>query len=485
MVSPLDCYQWRCGEPWLWSPDGPLSPQFDGAFAQRYRQLAQRPDRSSPPVIMLAERSPELFLASFLAACAAQCPLFLGNPHWAAGEWDVALSIAQPDLIWRHGRTTSPPKSATARQRIAPDPGWIMVPTGGSSGQLKFAVHTWETLSASVTGFCQHFNLDQINACCTLPVYHVSGLMQFMRCLLSGGQMMIQPWRSLQAAVPFSPDPCFLSLVPAQLQQLLASPAAVAALKRFYAVLLGGAPAWPTLLDQGRSLQIPLAPTYGMTETAAQVATLKPADFLAGQGGCGFPLPHVQIDIVNAQGQLTHGPGHIKITGRSLYLGYYPEAHRPPAVMSDDMGCLDSRGLRILGRHSDKIISGGENIFPAEVEAAIRTAGLVADVAVVGVDDDHWGETPVALYVAGPAETTDSRALSLALTPHLSRYKHPSRWICLPQLPRNAQGKLDRTALRAIAYGISGPGGASSPRDPSSEPPEPPEPASGSGSAQR
>ncbi|MGB3613544.1 MAG: hypothetical protein WBA10_07085, partial [Elainellaceae cyanobacterium] len=179
MVSPLDYYRRRCDEQWLWSHSDSLSPQFDAVFARRYRQLVQH-QQGKLPTIMLAERAPEVFLASFLAACAAQCPVFLANPYWAAEEWNRALTLAQPDMIWRDGTMGSPLETVKADQRNAPEPGWIMIPTGGSSGQLKFAIHTWETLSASVAGFRQYFELDEVNACCTLPVYHVSGLMQFM-----------------------------------------------------------------------------------------------------------------------------------------------------------------------------------------------------------------------------------------------------------------------------------------------------------------
>ncbi|MGF1513705.1 MAG: 2-succinylbenzoate--CoA ligase [Elainellaceae cyanobacterium] len=466
MVSPLESYlesyRQRRGTPWLNSHQ--TTNRFEAAFERRYGQLSQL---SNPPVAMLAERSPALFLASFLAACAAKCPIFLANPGWPTQEWEAAVSLAQPNVIWREGEAILSPERCAPEQGHDADltpPGWIMIPTGGTSGRLKFAIHTWETLSASVWGFCQYFapdaSPDVINACCTLPLYHVSGLMQFMRCWLSGGQMVIQPWRSLTRPLAFAPETYFLSLVPSQLQELLTSPTAIIALKRFRAVLLGGAPAWPSLLDQGRSLGIPLAPTYGMTETASQVATLKPEQFLTGQTGCGLPLPHAKITIGGGNSDALGEPGlqvgPIAIAAQSLYLGYYPHASRSARIETDDLGYLDAEGLHIVGRRSDMIISGGENIFPAEVEAAIRATGLVEDVVVTGAADPRWGETPVALYV--PRRALDARlpeAIRAALSPYLSRYKYPSRWISLSHLPRTPQGKLDRAALRKIA-GVRG-----------------------------
>ncbi len=473
MVSSLESYQQRCGTPWLQvhgavsgHSSGHVSGKFEATFERRYRQLTAE---AVPPAVMLSERRPEVFLASFLAACAAECPLFLANPRWTDSEWRTAIAIAQPTLVWRDGATTSTPqlvpslpsgKRPESAHRPARNRRWIMIPTGGTSGALKFSIHTWETLSASVQGFRQYFDCQTVNACCTLPLYHVSGLMQFMRCWLSGGQLVIRPWRSLTQPAP-APEPFFLSLVPSQLQQLLSSPDAIA-LRRFRAILLGGAPAWPSLLDRGRSLQLPLAPTYGMTETASQVATLKPEDFLAGRTGCGSALPHAQIKIVDAYGSPTEGRGQVAIVAQSLHLGYYPQASYPAQLETDDLGYLEAGVLHLTGRRSDAIISGGENIFPAEVEAAIRATGLVEDVAVIGVEDGHWGETPVALYVpskasspAAPGEAAPSEpnGLETALSQCLSRYKHPSRWIALPELPRSAQGKLDRRALRAIASG--------------------------------
>ncbi|MEO0409770.1 MAG: 2-succinylbenzoate--CoA ligase [Cyanobacteria bacterium P01_A01_bin.135] len=441
MVSPLAAYQ-RCRDTaWLRS-QGDLASPFNAAFERRYHQLTQFPgDR---PAVMLAEREPTLFLASFLAACAANCPIFLANPNWAVAEWQRAMAVG-PDLLWRDGEEFCPDRDPNAPR---PAPGWIMIPTGGSSGQLKFAIHTWDTLSASVQGFREYFGLGAVNACCTLPLYHVSGLMQFLRCLQSGGELALWPWRSLEA-LPFSPEDYFLSLVPSQLQALILQPAALKVLQRFRAVLLGGAPAWPALLAQGRLHQLPLAPTYGMTETASQVATLKPEQFLAGQMGCGQVLPHAQITTVD-EAREPAPQGQLRIAARSLYLGYYPQAAYPNSLLTDDVGQLTHDGLQILGRQSDKIISGGENIFPAEVEAAIRATGLVADVAVIGVAHPHWGETPVALYVP-KAETVTYLAIVALLKPYLARYKCPNRWIALERLPRNPQGKLDRTALRALA----------------------------------
>jgi o-succinylbenzoate---CoA ligase len=146
-----------------------------------------------------------------------------------------------------------------------------------------------------------------------------------------------------------------------------------------------------------------------MTETAAQIATLKPAEFLQGKSGCGQVLPHAILTIVPdsvlPQVSSASSPfGRIAIQAKSLMLGYFPDAAPHfDKLLTDDLGYFDAQGnLQIVGRSSRKIITGGENVFPTEVEAAIRATGLVADVYVVGMPDQIWGEAIVAFCVALP-----------------------------------------------------------------------------------
>ncbi|KGF73938.1 hypothetical protein DO97_06265 [Neosynechococcus sphagnicola sy1] len=162
----------------------------------------------------------------------------------------------------------------------------------------------------------------------------------------------------------------FLSLVPTQLQRLLGHPEGGGWLSRFRTVFLGGAPPWPELLTQARASGIPLALTYGMTETAAQIATLRPQAFLQGQSHCGSVLPHAHVRICDPTGQPLplNQPGTIDIQAPSLALGYYPDApgsgFHGDGFQTDDQGWLDGDGcLHILGRNSSKIITGGVEGF--------------------------------------------------------------------------------------------------------------------------
>jgi o-succinylbenzoate---CoA ligase len=415
------------------------------------------------PRILLCQTDPIEFLAGFMAACMAECPVFLGNPNWSLQEWQQVLALVQPHQVW--GMLPIPFQPPDPNPAEAQEKGWIMIPTGGSSGQIKFAIHTWATLTASVQGFQSFFEVDSINSCCVLPLYHVSGLMQFLRSLLTHGRLYIIPFGNLLSGqsdredhAAFlneqsnKPQDFFLSLVPTQLQRLLQQPDRMTWLQQFPTLLLGGAPPWPLLLDQAKQYRLNLAPTYGMTETASQVATLKPQGFLQGRSDVGCVLPHAHVEICDSVGQPLAAPqtGNIVIIAKSLFQGYYPHHSLEANFRTDDLGYFDPQNyLHISGRSSRKILSGGENIFPEEVEAALYGTGLIEDVYVTGLPDPQWGEAVAALYVPCQAQI-GSQQLNAALEPLLSRYKHPKYWLRASEIPRNAQGKIDQARLQPL-----------------------------------
>lgn len=479
-MEPFTKLKQRASEPWLFGID---QATLVDLTEQRLNQLIPHTTQKLPTVL-LAETDPIRFLAGLIAACTANCPVFLGNPHWAEAEWQKVLELAQPDVIFSDQAT--PLKliqnsTLSPQPPSCPEPGWLMIPTGGSSGQIRFAIHTWETLTAAVQGVQDFFGVDRIHACCVLPLYHVSGFMQFLRSFLTGGTLAVLPFRTLttqlscaeieevqlkhgrksstridqsipggQIPIDWEGRGVFLSLVPTQLQRLLQNSMAIDWLQQFQTIFLGGAPAWTELLTLARSHQLPLAPTYGMTETAAQVVTLKPEQFLQGINNCGQVLPHVTLKIFDGAGlPLQAGQiGTIAVRAKSLMLGYFPNAGYPEEFLTDDLGYFDAQGmLQVVGRNSQKIITGGENVFPTEVEAAIRATGLVSDVCIVGMPDQTWGEAVIAFYVPDSPEVTIS-TLQAALVPQLSSFKHPKQWIAVESLLRNAQGKINLEYLK-------------------------------------
>lgn len=290
--------------------------------------------------------------------------------------------------------------------------------------------------------------------------------MQFMRSLLTGGQLLLLPKQAFARDTSLDPkvaafvDPTsllpqayFFSLVPTQLQRLLQQgDQRLLWLARFRTLLVGGAPAWPTLLKAARRHHLQLALTYGMTETASQVTTLDPEAFLQGQTDFMQVLPHVQIIIADEDHQpLPPGDiGQVGIQSAALFKGYYPQRFTENGLFwTDDLGGMNDGGdLAIVGRLSRKIISGGENIYPEEIENALLNTGMVGDAYVLGLPHTEWGESLAAVVVPEPASFS-LRGLQAVLKEHLSSFKQPQEWIVLPQLPRSLQGKIDKSRLQS------------------------------------
>lgn len=323
--------------------------------------------------------------------------------------------------------------------------GWLCIATGGTGGSLKFARHDEVTLSAAVAGFCAHFGVNQVNAVDVLPPYHVSGLMARVRCAATGGQHIAWDWKQLEAGeVPslHAGRDWMISLVPTQLQRLLTSGAAVDWLRRFRTLFLGGGPTWPDLADAAARAGLPVALSYGMTETAAMVTALRPEEFLSGARSCGAPLPHAQVRL--------NREGVVAIEGASVFRGYWPEIRASREFVTEDLGRFDAAAhLHLLGRRDAVIITGGKKVQPADVEAALRASGEFIDVTVLGVPDPEWGEAVVACYLATGQKPDVTRAVA-RLAPH----ERPKRFVPITEWPRNAQGKINRSALRAAIGSI-------------------------------
>ncbi|MFW6357980.1 MAG: 2-succinylbenzoate--CoA ligase [Chroococcales cyanobacterium] len=409
----------------------------------------------TPPTIFLAEENPFRFLAAFVAAISSNTFLFLCNPFWKQQEWEQVFHLVTPDIVW--GNVPNIKRNSAIATSQLPLENAIMIPTGGSSGKIRFAIHTWQTLTASVNGFCSYFGNSPVNSFCILPLYHVSGLMQFLRSLLTQGRILILSHKDFKSQskslfLDQSFTDFFISLVPTQLQFILEENPTW--LSQFKTVLLGGAPPWKALLESARNYNIRLAPTYGMTETASQVVTLKPNDFLSGNNSNGQLLPHANIKICNNRNEslFVNETGILKVSTKSLCLGYYPDLFTNSSYFqTDDLGFFDQNGyLHIVGRNSRKIITGGENVHPNEVESVILATGLIQDVCVIGLPDTTWGEVITAVYVPH-SDMISISEIKASLENQLSRYKQPKYWIKIESLPRNLQGKVCYNEVEKMA----------------------------------
>lgn len=356
----------------------------------------------------------------------------------ARGEWVFLMDPTWPVPVRNHARRLL---ATLAAARPSVRQGWLGLPTGGTSGVVKFARHDEQTLSAAVKGFCRHFGLRRINAIGVLPAHHVSGLMARVRCAATGGTYVDWPWKALEGGQrpELGGGPWVISLVPTQLKRLLRSRAAVRWLRRFEVVFLGGGPVWPELAEAAARAKLKISLSYGMTETAAMIAALRPREFLAGDRSSGRPLPHARVRIGRG--------GVVRVCGKSLFRGYAGGATRRGDFTTGDLGACDAKGgLQILGRRDAVIITGGKKVHPVRVEAALRATGKFSDVAVIGVPDREWGEVVVACQPAGRG-----RAVRLPPLPDLPAYARPKRLVSISPWPRNAQGKVDRVRLRAAA----------------------------------
>lgn len=381
---------------------------------------------------LVAHADAATFRAEFAHAVAGTGEVFLGNPAWSAAE------RAEFDRL---------PIAPTENTKAQLGLGWLMIPTGGSSGRLKFARHDSYTIAASVRGFTQHFGLTRVNALGLLPLHHVSGFMAWMRCVVTGGEFLPGSWKEIEAGarptLPARDDGWVLSLVPTQLERLLRDPAAAEWLRGFRTVFLGGAPAWPELLERAAASGVPLALSYGMTETAAMIAALRPEEFARGERNSGAVMSHVRV-VLGAESVIC-------VSGRSVFRGYYPNwRHERTMFETADIGRFDAaRRLQVLGRRDAVIISGGEKVQPLEVEAVLKSATGCACVAVIGVADREWGERVVAVFAAEQGfEVARAR---MAAERELPAPMRPKDYVPLAEWPASEAGKLNRPQLRGLA----------------------------------
>jgi o-succinylbenzoate---CoA ligase len=463
----FDCLERRKGEAWLIGCD---REKFDRDIRNKYQQIREISLSSTVTqlkVIIVRERAID-FLVDFLAAIAADCVVFLGDPTWVDREWQEVLDLVRPNLIL--GEKTKILSQYPINTRLLSNS--ICISTGGSSGKIRFAIHTWETLTAAVMGFYYYFDLNHINSFCVLPLHHVSGLMQFLRSFLSGGKFFVYSYNELKLNINklqdlnLNIDDFYISLVPTQLKFILENNPIW--LSQFKTVFVGGAATWKELLISATKYRINLAPTYGMTETAAQIATLKPEYFLSidnikdrentrNNNNCGRILPHAKVEIRGDAGEVleTGRSGIICIESKSLFWGYYDRdaielPERRKTYITDDLGYLDeAEHLYIIGRNSQKIITGGKNVFPAEIEAVILGTGLVKDVCAIGLADEYWGQ--VVTVVCVPNADSNSTEIQTAVRGRLSNYKYPKHWIIVDSLVRDRKGKLNYKTIEKIA----------------------------------
>ncbi len=323
--------------------------------------------------------------------------------------------------------------------------------TGRPKGaQLTFGNHWWN--AAGSTLLLGAHRGDAWLA--VLPFFHVGGLALLWRGVLYAIPVVVHDGFDPEAAnrAVDAGEVTLVSLVAPMLQRMLDARGHRPFPPTLRAVLLGGGPAGRDLLDRCVALGVPVAPTYGLTEAASQVATLPPQEFPRKVGAAGRPLFPVDLRVAAPPGEV----GEILVRGPTVMAGYWnrPEetAHalRGGWLHTGDLGYVDAEGdLFVLDRRDDLIITGGENVYPSEVEAVLRAHPAVADAGVFGMPDALWGQTVAGAVVVRPGADVDASALEAFCAAQLARYKVPRRFWFVAELPRSAGGKVLRRELRA------------------------------------
>ena len=312
--------------------------------------------------------------------------------------------------------------------------------TSGTSGKPRPVGLTYGNFLFSAVGSAFNIGVEPEDRwLCCLPLSHVAGLSIILRSVIYGTTAVLLDGFDTEqvASTLVSGGISLLSLVPTQLIRLLE---AEADLSRPRAILIGGGPVPPDALREALNRGATVVQTYGMTETCSQVTTLAPADAERRIGSAGRPLltTHVRIE-----------DGEILVQGPTVSR----EAIDPDGWLhTGDLGRIDEEGfLYVTGRNSEVIVTGGENVMPAEVEAVLLSHPAVADAAVVGRPDPEWQEAVCALVVLADGEEAGEEELRSHCSATLAPYKVPKRVDFVSSLPRTASGKLLRGELPELA----------------------------------
>lgn len=317
--------------------------------------------------------------------------------------------------------------------------------TSATTGQFKSVPLRWGQIRAHVQASKEVLGkTEQDNWLMVLPLFHVSGLSILMRSLYNGTAVTILPKYDESQVLKLieSENINIMSLVPTILTQLEPS----ITHHKLRVILLGGEFIPMALIDACEKKSLPIYKTYGMTETFSQSVTFSVLDYPHKRDSVGKPLPGMQVRIDNPDAD---GVGEIHLTGPMVMTGYIDKEPIDSDLNTDDIGYVDEDGfVYILNRRKDLIISGGENIYPKELEDLVYTLPSVKECAVVPVPDPKWGQVPALFVAFHDGESMTADAILSFMTKSLAKYKVPKYVKILPALPRNGTGKIVRNELR-------------------------------------
>ncbi|HET9941591.1 MAG TPA: AMP-binding protein [Candidatus Eisenbacteria bacterium] len=331
--------------------------------------------------------------------------------------------------------------------------------TSGTSGEPRGCVLTHGNFFWSALASARNLGVragDLWLSC--LPLHHVGGLSVLTRSAYYGTGVLLHdrfdPERVLDAID--RQGVTLVSLVPPLLERLLRARGGRMFPTTLRAALIGGGPCPPELLLEAAELRLRALPTYGLTEAASQVTTLSPRVWPAGLESCGRPLPFVKVEIRGENGlKVSRGAeGEIVVSGPTVMAAYFEEREKDAEawdgrwLKTGDIGAWDAAGrLVVLDRRSDRMVVGGENVSPAEVERALRSHPAVLEIAVAGIPAGSWGHEIAAAVVLHPGASLTLNELRDHAMEALANFKLPRRLRIVRELPRGASGKLRRDAF--------------------------------------
>lgn len=382
--------------------------------------------------------------------------------RWVPLNWRLAVpelaAIARHaglQALW-HDEAMAAPAAHVAQAAGLPQPrapghrsGDLMLAyTSGTTGEPKGAIHTAAAMRANIAAAVDAQGLDaSTRTLAVLPMFHVGGLcIQVLPTLAAGGRVRLHErfdagaW--LNDVARWRPTTSLL--VPATMRAIVEHPGWPMADLSSLAFVNSGSSIVPRdLIEAFHCRGVTVAQVYGATETGPVSIVLRPGEAMAHPGKVGRPALGVQVRLVE---------GEVWVRGPNMARGYHRDEASPAFAdgwfRTGDLASIDADGCyEIVGRSKELIISGGENIHPAEIEHLALSDPAVADAAVVGLPDARWSEVPVLAVVLRAGAAFDEARLRAAFESSLARYKHPRRIVVVHALPKTALGKVRRSEL--------------------------------------
>jgi o-succinylbenzoate---CoA ligase len=360
--------------------------------------------------------------------------------------------------VWKESFDLSTHYEANIQEEVNMESICTIMYTSGTTGHPKGVLQTYGNHWWSATGSALNLGLREEDCwLCSVPLFHISGYSILMKSLVYGMKVVLHESFQPESTIKDINEEkvTIMSVVATMLSRVVDTLDNEKLHQGFRCMLLGGGPAPLPLLEKCVEKEVPVFQTYGLTETSSQIVTLSPEYSIKKLGSAGKPLFPSQLKIVDVDGYeaAPFESGEIIVKGPNVTSSYL-NRDKADSFMNDwlktgDVGYKDDEGfLYVQDRRSDLIISGGENIYPAEIEGILTSHPEIIDAGVIGVDDEQWGQVPVAFVLANK-DICESEIIEFC-SKKLAKYKLPKKVCFVDNIPRNASRKLLRRELRKM-----------------------------------